>query len=120
MPISMLKLLQDRHIAGRTKEGYPVKGNPHKNLDPEEYENIPLELGAKVQVFDLANHDDIVKYQEVLNMVSNGLWTRLAPDREIYDEETKNWRILCRWAEIFGVVEEDPDVEQQLRYAGNY
>ena len=65
--------------------------DPHKELMER--------IAAKVRVFDLSNDDDLRDYQRVLNDCANG-FAQHAKTEEVYDEETKNWRVLLRWYEF--------------------
>jgi hypothetical protein len=102
--VSFLKYFDDQGERGiaRTADGYPIRGNRVPFLKQHEYENIPVGFDAHVNVFCTSDEEHMRAYQIVLDRIANGLYTRLAPDKEEFVAERGHWLILCRWAEMKG------------------
>lgn len=105
--MSFVKYLSDKRERQipRTSDGYPIRGDRVPFLKQEEYENIQLGLDAYVKVFATDRPEDMQEYQAILDRIANGLFVRLAPDREEFLPQRQAWLILVRWAEIKGEFE---------------
>lgn len=87
-----------------TEEGYPVRLFPGQSVFPlkdDEYRELDVITDAKVKIFDLSNKDDLDEYEKILDRHHNG-WYRILKESEVYDPDTKNWRVKLEWLQFYG------------------
>ena len=101
---SFLKYLTKGEETQRTEDGFPLRNGRRALLKREEVEDLPVSFDAHCKVFDLSNPEHLAEYEAVLDKVANGLWVRLAPDKEMEAQDKKGWLVLCRWAEVKGEI----------------
>ena len=81
--------------------GLPFRGEvpDRKEADPEHMQP-KVAASAHVEVLDMSKVDDLKRYEEVSQMVTNGFAVMSFEERQ-YDEDTKNWRVFIRWGDLF-------------------
>lgn len=108
--MSILKYLEERDAeddrpVARTLEGYPIRNQNVPLLKRHEMEEVELSADARVRQFETDNVEHMRDYQEILDRVANGLFFRLAEDRELpLPPPRLGWVILVRYAEVKGDV----------------
>lgn len=102
--MSFVKYLTDtgERKKARTQDGFPIRGDRTPFLKQQEFENIELGLDAHVKVFATDKIEQMVEYETILDKIANGLFVRLAPEKEEFVESRQCWLILVRWAEVKG------------------
>ena len=114
--MSFLKYLNDEP-GPRTVDGFPIRGGERTRrasslLKREEAEELPISFTAHCKVFDLSDPAQLAGYEQVLDKIANGMWARLAPDKEMETPDKATWKVLCRWAEVNGEI--PPNLLQAL------
>lgn len=81
--------------------GYPYRGRalPFKNDDPN-YNQPQYRAQVHVEQLDTTNEEDMKRWTEIAQKVSDGLAFHSFEER-VYDQELKGWRILIRWCEPY-------------------
>ena len=86
--------------APRSAEGYPMRGGAAPVVLDHEYDEASVGADAHVRVFATDSPEDLAAYTEVLDRIANGLFVRLAPDRDEFVAARGAWLVLCRWAAL--------------------
>lgn len=115
--MSFLKYVSERgaRAVPRTADGFPIRGDRVPFLKQHEYEDIGLGFDARVRVFATDRPEEMAEYQQVLDQIANGMFVRLAPDKEEFLADRRCWLVLVRWAEVKGELS-----PQLLAAAGGY
>lgn len=82
-------------------EGLPFRGEaPNRKESDPEHVQPRVAATAHVEVLDLAKPEDLERYEEISQMITNGYAIMSFEDRQ-YDRKTKSWRVLIRWGDLF-------------------
>jgi len=80
----------------RNSSGVP----PHiKSKDPF-YKKPQVVPDARVRVFDLSDEKQLGDYEQVMQSIARGS-AILSREEMMYDDGSKNWRVLLRWVEQY-------------------
>jgi hypothetical protein len=81
-----------------------VNGIPFHGAAPNLKQNDPVQPQeggiCKVEQLDLSKPEDLEHYSHIGQLRINGM-AEISFDERIYDEETKSWRVLIRWVQMY-------------------
>lgn len=80
---------RNRHGKAPNFKGDPITGG-----------HLVQTYSAYVQIFDLSDNEDIIKYQEIMNKCTRGC-AQISDEEKVYDNDIKSWRVFLRWTETF-------------------
>jgi hypothetical protein len=84
--------------------GVPFRGPvPDLKSNDPEHKQPQISVQAHVEILSMEVEKDLLRYQEIMQIIGNGFGQLGAEERQ-YDKETKNWRIFVRWWELFSYV----------------
>jgi len=91
-------------------EGLPYKGKAFdlKENDPEN-KQPRMVMEAHVKVFNLADEEDVKKYEEIVQLLVSDK-AILSYEEKQYDESVKGWRLLIVYSEVYYTT--PPDLEE--------
>jgi len=81
-----------------------VDGLPYRGATPnlKEGDRVRPQTASQVfvRVLNLADKDDLAKYEQISQMVGNG-YAQISCEERMYDPDIKNWRVLIRWMLLY-------------------
>lgn len=89
-----------------TPEGFPVLIDPKIGsplTKQTEYENMPVRLDYSCDWFDLDDAEQLQKFREIMDRITNGVYLRLK--RTDVQKSDGGLRVFLEWAKAFGVPE---------------
>ncbi len=82
------------------RDGLPFRGKSVPSIKDDDELQPSRATKAHVDVFNLADQEDLIAYEKVMQVIANGFGA-LGAEERVYDNDVKNWRIFVRWWELY-------------------
>ena len=82
-------------------QGAPFRGQiPDLKSDDPQHKQPRVAARAHVEVLNMAEPDDLKRYEEIAQLAANGAAVISFEERQ-YDKSIQNWRVFVRWGDLF-------------------